>query len=107
MKEMKMLRVYLGEKDTCKGKSMAEYIVKMCYEEGLKGATVFKGILGYGEKRHIHRSDFFSLSGDLPIVVEVIDEKDKIEMIIEKIRELPFDGLLMTMDVMAEHIEKK
>ncbi len=103
MKPMKLLRVYLGEKDVCKGKPMAEHIVKMCYDHGIKGATVCKGILGYGEKRHIHRTDFFSLSGDLPVIVEVVDEDDKIQKLMESIRKLPFDGLMVVMDVQAEH----
>jgi len=107
MKNMKLLKIYLGEADVCKGKPMAEHIVKMCYDHGIKGATVCKGTLGYGEKRHIHRSDFFSLSGDLPVIVEIVDEDDKIQRLIEDIRKLPFDGLIVIIDVKAEHIRFK
>ncbi|ANQ53299.1 hypothetical protein XJ44_02015 [Thermosipho affectus] len=104
---MKLLRIYLGEKDVHFGKPVFEYIVKLAYDEGLRGITVMKGIIGFGHKRHIHRSDFFSLSEDLPIVIDIVDEKNKIDMFLQKVKELNFDGLIVEMPVNAYYMEKK
>lgn len=98
---MKLLRVYMGEHDKYKGLSMYEYILKRCYELGIAGATVIKGCIGYGRKRHIHRDDFFNLSGDLPIIIEIIDSKEKIQEIRNEIEQLPFDGIIIAQDVDA------
>lgn len=103
---MKMLRVFMGEKDHHKGIPMHEYILKLCYQKGIAGATVFHGIMGYGRKRHIHRSDFFSLSGDLPIVIEIIDKKENIALIRDEISQLPFDGLMIEKEVEVTFVNK-
>ena len=104
---MRKLKVFLGEKDTCKGYPMYEYILKICSKTGIAGATVYKGIMGYGKKRHIHRNDFFSLSGDLPIIIEIYDTKEKIKKLREEINKLPFDGLIATQEVDVIYKEKK
>lgn len=96
---MKLLKVYMGEKDRHGGMPLHEHILRRCYELGIGGATVVKGMIGYGKKRHIHRSDFFSLSGDLPIIVEIAEEPEKLKPLIEEVKELPFDGLMTLSDV--------
>ncbi len=104
---MRKLKIFLGEKDKCKGYPMYEYILKICKEMDIVGATVYKGIMGYGKKKHIHRNDFFSLSGDLPIIIEIYDKKEKIEELRNEINKLPFDGLIATQDVEVIYKEKK
>jgi len=104
---MKMLRVFMGEKDHYKGVPMHEYILKRCYKIGIAGATVFHGIMGYGRKRHIHRIDFFSLSGDLPIVMEIVDKKENIALIRDEISQLPFDGLMIEKEVEVTFVNKE
>lgn len=104
---MQMLRVFMGENDLYHSKPMYEHIVQLCYQAGIAGATVFKGIMGYGQKRHIHRSDFFSLSGDQPVIVEIIDEKEKIAAIRPQIEALSFDGILIVREVDVSIIRKK
>lgn len=104
---MKKLKIYLGEKDSCKGYPMYEYILKLSYKLKISGATVYKGIMGYGKKHHIHRNDFFSLSGDLPIVIEIFDSKEKIRTLRDEIEKLPFDGLIATQDVEVIYKTKK
>ena len=104
---MKKLKIYLGEKDKCKGYPMYEYILKLSYQHKISGATVYKGIMGYGKKRHIHRNDFFSLSGDLPIIIEIFDSKEKIKVLRDEIEKLPFDGLIATQDVDVIYKTKK
>ncbi len=96
---MKLLKVYLGEKDKHGHRPMFEYIVEMAYKMGMKGVTVYKGIMGFGCKRHMHRSDFFSLSPDLPVVMEIVDDEEKIDKFVEEIRHLDFDGLITISDV--------
>ncbi|AEX85354.1 hypothetical protein XO10_05000 [Marinitoga sp. 1135] len=103
---MKFLRIYLGEGDHCDGTPVYKHIVKLCYDHGIKGVTVLKGIMGFGEKHHVHRVDFFTLSEDLPIVVEIVDSSDKIEKIIEEVKKCNFDGLVVYWDVESIRIEK-
>ncbi|QTA37311.1 DUF190 domain-containing protein [Thermosipho ferrireducens] len=104
---MKLLKIYLGEKDRIHGKTLAEYIVELAYKNGIRGVTVCKGILGYGKKRHIHRSDFFTLSEDLPITVEIVDEDEKVSEFLNIVKSLDFDGLIVTYPVNAFYMEKK
>lgn len=101
---MKLLRIYLGEKDSKSGKPLAEYIVELAYKEKMTGITVCKGIMGFGKKRHLHRSDFFTLSEDLPIVIDIVDEKEKIESFVNKIKDLNFDGLIVEIPVNAFYV---
>ncbi|PLV58044.1 DUF190 domain-containing protein [Thermotoga sp. KOL6] len=96
---MKLLKIYLGEKDKYSGKPLFEFIVKRAYELGMKGVTVYRGVMGFGHKRHIHRSDFFSLSPDLPIIIEIVDSEEKIHVFIKEIENVEFDGLVFTADV--------
>ena len=94
-----MLKIYLGEKDRIHHKPMFEHIVEMAYKMGMRGITVYRGIMGFGCKRHIHRSDIFSLSPDLPVIIEIVDEEKRINRFSEEISKLSFDGLVITMDV--------
>jgi len=96
---LKLLKIYLGEKDKHGHKPMFEHIVEMAYKMGMRGITVYKGIMGFGCKRHIHRSDFFSLSPDLPVILEIVDDGEKIKGFVEKIKNLDFDGLITISDV--------
>ncbi|KAF2955626.1 DUF190 domain-containing protein [Marinitoga sp. 38H-ov] len=104
---MNFLRIYLGENDHCGHEPVYKYIMKLCYDKGIKGVTVLKGIMGFGEKHHVHRVDFFTLSEDLPIIIEVIDEKEKILNLIEEIKKCNFDGLAVYWDINAIRITKE
>ena len=73
------MRVYLGESDRLGHLPLYEAIVKRARQEGLAGATVLKGVLGYGASDHIRTSKLLDLSGDMPMVVEIVDEAGKIE----------------------------
>ena len=75
----KLLRIFLGEMDQLDHKPLSEAIVLKAREVGLSGATVLRGILGYGAKsRVIHTAKILRLSEDLPIVVEIVDTEEKI-----------------------------
>ena len=73
------MRIYLGESDHLGHLPLYEAIVKKAREEGLAGATVLKGVLGFGASDHIRTSKLLDLSGDMPLVVEIVDEAAKIE----------------------------
>ena len=73
------LRVYLGESDRLGHLPLYEAVVKAAREQGLAGATVLKGVLGYGASDHIRTSKLLDLSGDMPLVVEIVDKAAKIE----------------------------
>jgi len=73
------MRIYLGESDRLGHLPLYEAIVKRARQEGLAGATVLKGVLGYGASDHLRTSKLLDLSGDMPLVVEIVDDADKID----------------------------
>ena len=75
-----LLRVFIGEADKYQGRPLYEWIVKKARERGLAGATVLRGMMGFGANtRKIHTFRFDTLSEDLPIVIEIVDTQDKLE----------------------------
>ncbi len=74
-----ILKVYIGESDRVNGRPLYEEIVFEARKAGLAGATVTKSILSFGASHSIHTMKIFALSSDLPMVVEIIDNHDKIE----------------------------
>ena len=75
-----LLRVFIGEADKYQGRPLYEWIVKQARERGLAGATVLRGMMGFGANtRKIHTFRFDTLSEDLPIVIEIVDTQDKLE----------------------------
>ncbi|AEA47527.1 DUF190 domain-containing protein [Archaeoglobus veneficus] len=89
-----LLRIYIGESDRYGGKPLYKYLVEFFKEQGLAGATVFRGIIGFGKTSIIHTTSVLRLSTDLPVVVEVVDRKDKIEKIKPKLAEIVKEGLI-------------
>ena len=69
----KLVRIFIGESDTWHGKPLYQAIVKRVREEGLAGATVTRGIEGFGASSHLHTSRILRLSEDLPLVIEIVD----------------------------------
>jgi hypothetical protein len=88
-----LLRLFVGESDKCDGRPLYEIIVERARERGLAGATVLRGVLGYGANSRIHTSKILRLSEDLPMVVEIVDEQEKIEAFLTEIDELIDEGL--------------
>lgn len=77
--EAKLIRIFLGEDDVLNHKPVYETIVLEARKAGLAGATVFKGIMGFGKDSRIHTSKILRLSEDLPIIIEIVDEEEKVE----------------------------
>lgn len=84
----KLLRIFVGETDKIEHVNVYEKIVIKAREFGLAGATAYKGIIGYGGNSRIHTAKIFRLSEDLPVVIELVDEADKIDSFIPLVDEM-------------------
>jgi PII-like signaling protein len=89
-----LLRIFIGESDRYKGKPLYMHIVEMLKEEGIAGATVFRGITGFGKNSVIHTTSILRLSTDLPILIEVADIEENIAKIRPKLDEIISQGLI-------------
>lgn len=96
-----MLRIYLGESDKNGHEPAYKAIVHLLRREGVWGATVTRGIYGFGKKSVLHAANPLRLSGDLPMVIEAIDRRDKIETVVAKVAPFVKGGLIVTMRVQA------
>ena len=89
-----LVRIYLGESDRWHGKPLYQAIVERLRERGLAGATVLRGIEGFGAKQHLHSTRILSLSEDLPILIEVVDADEKVRAVLPELDEMVTDGLI-------------
>ncbi len=89
-----LVRMFFCENDKYEGKPLYRYVVEFCREKGIAGATVFRGILGYGKSSVIHKASIFSLSSDLPIVVEIVDCEEKVQEILPELSRLVKEGVI-------------
>jgi PII-like signaling protein len=89
-----LLRALIGESDRLDGRPLYEAIVQLAREMGLAGATVLRGVEGFGANSVIHKSMFLEMSDDLPIVVEIVDEKGKIEGFLPRIDKIVIEGMI-------------
>ena len=89
-----LLRVFVGETDTYKGKPLYEQIVLKAIELNLAGATVIRGIMGFGANSRLHTSKILRLSEDLPVVVEIVDTEDNINKLMPFLDEAVMEGLI-------------
>lgn len=92
-KEGCLLRIFIGESDQHEGMSLYEWIVRHARERGLAGATVLRGLGGFGATSRIHTARVLRLSTDLPIVIELVDTREKIESFLQEIDNLIEEGL--------------
>jgi hypothetical protein len=89
-----LLRVFLGESDRWHGEPLYEAIVLKARELHLAGATVLRGPMGFGAKSHLHTAKVLRLSEDLPIIIEIVDSKEKIDELLPCIDDMVQDGLV-------------
>jgi len=90
----KLLRIFIGESDRWEGRPLYEAIVVAARRNGLAGATVVKGFMGFGAHSRIHTAKLLELSQDLPIVVEIVDAPEKIEAFLPELERMVGDGLI-------------
>ena len=88
-----LLRIFIGESNRHGGQPLHEWLVLRAKEQHLAGATVVRGIMGFGKTSRIHTSKIMRLSTDLPIVVEIVDTEEKIEAFLPLIDEAVDEGL--------------
>lgn len=92
--EAKLLRIFIGESDRWKGKPLYEAIVLEAKAQGLAGATVFKGFMGFGAHSRIHTAKILQLSEDLPVMIEIVDSAEKIEAFLPVLEGMVQEGLV-------------
>lgn len=88
-----LLRIFIGESDKYEGLPLFEWIVRKAREKGLAGATVIRGIEGFGAHSRLHTTKILRLSEDLPIIIEIVDTLEKIENFIPLVDEVIEEGL--------------
>ena len=93
-------RIYIGESDHWEGRPLHEAIVQKLRASGVAGATVLRGIEGYGRAARVHTAHILRLSDDLPILIEVVDREDRLRAVLPEIDAM-VDGGLITL----EHVE--
>jgi PII-like signaling protein len=89
-----LLRIFIGESDRWQGKPLYEAIILKAREMGIAGATMLRGMMGFGANSRIHTAKILRLSEDLPIVVEIVDNAEKIERLLPLIDEMVQEGLV-------------
>jgi len=92
--EGKLLRIFIGESDRWHGKPLYEAIVQYVREQGLAGATVIRGLEGFGAHSRLHTSRILRLSEDLPVVIEIVDSAEKIDAILPALDEMVEEGMV-------------
>ena len=95
--EMVLMRIFVGESDRYQKKPLYEALVALFHDEGVAGATVIKGSMGYGGKSEVHSDRLLRLSSDLPVVVEVVDTEEKLNAVLPLIEGM-FQGGLITLE---------
>lgn len=92
-KDGKLLRIFLGESDKHEGMPLYEWIVRKAREQGLAGATVLRGLEGFGAHSRLHTAKILRLSTDLPIVIEIVDTEERIQAFLPFIDDAIGEGL--------------
>ena len=95
----KMMRIYIGENDKWNGKPLYDAIVNGLRSNDIAGVTVYRGILGYGANRRIHKDTTLSLSHDRPILLSVVDTEDKLKAFMPVLDQMVQQGLVVLSDV--------
>ena len=89
-----LLRIFVGESDRWHGKPLYQAIVERVRKEGLAGATVLRGIEGFGADSRIHTSRILRLSEDLPVVIEIVDMRERIDAVLPLLDEMVTEGMV-------------
>jgi PII-like signaling protein len=92
--EGQLLRIFIGESDKWEGKPLYEALVLKAREMGLAGATMLRGLMGYGAASRVHTAKILRLSEDLPVIVEIVDSQEKIASFLPVIDEMIQEGLV-------------
>lgn len=88
-----LLRIFIGESEKADGKPLYQWLVEKARAKGLAGATVWRGMMGYGANSRIHTSKILRLSQDLPVIVEIVDARGKLEPFLDEVDSMIQGGL--------------
>lgn len=92
--DSEILRIFIGESDKHEGRPLYEAIVEEARRRGMAGATVLRGMLGFGIHSRLHSAKVLRISEDLPMVVEIVDKPERIEAFIPDLEKMVADGLV-------------
>jgi PII-like signaling protein len=92
--EQVLMRIFIGESDRYEHRPLYETLVELFRKEGFAGATVLRGVCGFGANRVYHTQKLLDLSADLPLVVEVIDSEEKIKAVMPQIDNMMAGGMI-------------
>ena len=95
----KLLRIFIGESDRWHHQPLYEAIVLKTRELGLAGATVLRGPMGFGANSRLHTAKILRLSMDLPMVIEIVDTDEKLQLLLPHLEEMVLEGLVTLEDV--------
>src|SRR5262249_58182502 len=98
-----LLRIFIGESDHWHGKPLYEAIILKARELGIAGATMLRGMMGYGTASRIHTAKILRLSEDLPVVIEIVDSAEKIDTLLPLIDQMVQEGLVTLQKVQRIH----
>lgn len=98
-----LLRIFVGERDRYGGHPLYESIVLKAREQGLAGATVLRGLMGFGKHSVLHTAKILRLSEDLPMIVEIVDSREKVENFLPLLDDMISDGLVTLERVKVLH----
>ncbi len=99
------LTIYIGSSDTWHGRNLALAIVEKCRSEGIAGATVSRGLMGFGKQSRVHKAHLLGLSDDLPERIEIIDSPSRIAQILPVLEAMVDGGLILVQDVQVLRYE--
>ena len=94
IEKRKLLRIFISESDRWKNSPLYLAIIDLCREHEIAGATVLRGIAGYGLHKVIHTDKILRLSGELPLIVEIVDREEKVQEILPLLEERVGEGLI-------------
>ncbi len=89
-----LLRIFIGESDRYEGKALYEYIVLKARELNIAGATVTRGIMGFGASSRIHSAKLLRLSEDLPVIIELVDTEENLNKLLPFLDKTVTEGLI-------------
>lgn len=92
--EQTLMRIFIGESDRCGRQPLYQALVDLLRREGFAGATVLKGIMGFGAGSRIHTDKLLRFSADLPVVIEVVENQEKIDLLLPKLDRMIGGGMI-------------
>jgi len=89
-----LMRIFIGEADKHGRRPLYQALVELLREQGIAGATVLRGVMGFGARSHLHTDHLLRLSQDLPVVIEVVDTQENLDRVFPRIDAMVEDGLV-------------